>query len=217
MKTSIVLGIAGGSGSGKSLLAREVAGFFADRAAILCHDWYYKDRGQLDDSASLKLNFDHPNSLETSLLNRHLDRLLSGEAVETPRYDYATHTRLKQTQRVEPRPLLIVDGILILHARELRERLDLSVFIEVPDDIRLLRRVRRDTLERRVDLPETLRLYEEFVRPMHRRFVTPSSRHATWIWSQLDDPSFPELLIRDLTRRLRGYLPVSSSASAPIP
>jgi len=202
VKAPIVLGIAGGSGSGKSLLAREVASAFPGRAAVICHDWYYKDRAGLDGDASRELNFDHPGALETPLLGRHLDRLDAGEAVEAPVYDYATHARLPQTRRVEPLPLLIIDGILILQEAELRRRLTMSVFIDVPDDIRLLRRVRRDTLERRVDLAETLRLYETFVRPMHYRFVASSSRHATWIWSQLDDPRFPELLIRDLERRL---------------
>ncbi|MDE2490140.1 MAG: uridine kinase [Elusimicrobia bacterium] len=198
----VVLGIAGGSGSGKSWLAREVAAAFPGRAAIVCHDWYYKDNGRLDGEASKKLNFDHPAALETPLMGRHLDLLTAGEAVDAPVYDYATHTRLQETRRVEPTPLLILDGILILHEKPLRARMNLSVFIEVPDDIRLARRVRRDTMERRVDLDETLRLYEEFVRPMHLRYVVPSSHHATWIWSQLDDKRFPELLIRDLKRRL---------------
>jgi uridine kinase len=122
--------------------------------------------------------------------------------VDAPIYEYATHSRLKETRRVEPQELLILDGILILHERELRERMTLSVFIDAPDDIRLMRRVRRDCKERRVELEETLRLYEDYVRPMHHRYVVPSSHHATWIWSQLEDEKFPELLILDLARRL---------------
>ncbi len=198
----MVLGIAGGSGSGKSWLAREVAASFAGRSTVICHDWYYKHNGHLNAEESRKLNFDHPNALETALMCRHLDRLAAGEPVDAPIYDYATHTRSEETRPVEPAPLLILDGILILHETALRERMNLSVFIDVPDDIRLMRRVRRDTLERRVDLHETLRLYEEFVRPMHLRFVAPSSHHASWIWSQLDDKRFPGLLIADLKRRL---------------
>ena len=97
---------------------------------------------------------------------------------------------------------MILDGILILDDEKLRERLDLSVYIEVPDDIRLMRRVRRDCAERHVALDETLRLYEDFVRPMHKRYVEPSSHHATWIWSQLEDRTFPDLLVKDLERRL---------------
>ena len=201
----IVLGIAGGSGSGKSWLAKAVAEAFAGRSAVVCHDWYYKDHGRLNDEAArLKLNFDHPDALESSLMRRQLDRLIAGEAVDAPVYEYATHSRLARTRRVEPKELLILDGILILHEAELRERMTLSVFIDAPDDIRLMRRVRRDCKERRVALDETLRLYEDYVRPMHRRYVGPSSRHATWIWSQLDDKKFPDLLIQDLRRRLDG-------------
>ncbi len=214
----VLLGIAGGSGSGKSWLAHRVVEAFRGRAAIVCHDWYYKHNAGLSPEESLKLNFDHPSALESSLLGRHLDRLASGEAVDAPVYDYATHARLPQTRRVEPRELIVLDGILILGEKALRERLTVSVFIEVPDDIRLSRRVRRDCRERRVDLEETLRLYEEFVRPMHRRYVAPSAKHATWIWSQLDDKRFPDLLIRDLERRLSAaQAPDSSAASASIP
>lgn len=198
----VVLGIAGGSGSGKSWLARFVEHAFPGRTVTLCHDWYYKCNGHLDEEAAKKLNFDHPASLETSLLGRHLDDLHAGKTVAAPIYDYETHARLAETRQVEPRALLILDGILILDDKSLRERLDLSVYIEVPDDIRLMRRVRRDCADRNVPLEETLRLYEDFVRPMHKRYVEPSSHHATWIWSQLDDRTFPDLLIKDLQRRL---------------
>jgi uridine kinase len=200
----VVLGIAGGSGSGKSWLAKAVAEAFAGRSTVICHDWYYKNHGKMAEDDRRKLNFDHPESLESSLMYRQLARLIAGEAVEAPIYEYATHSRLKETRRVEPKELLILDGILILHEKELRDLMTLSVFIDAPDDIRLMRRVRRDCKERNVDLEETLRLYEDFVRPMHHRFVVPSSHYATWIWSQLDDRKFPELLVQDLQRRLDG-------------
>jgi uridine kinase len=204
----VVLGIAGGSGSGKSWLAKAVAEAFAGRSTVVCHDWYYNDNGRMsDEEARVKLNFDHPSSLETSLMGRHLDRLTAGEAVDAPVYEYSSHSRLEKTRRVEPKPLLIIDGILILHEKELRDRMSLSVFIDVPDDIRLMRRVKRDCTERGVELDETLRLYEHFVRPMHHRYVAPSSRHATWIWSQVDDKKFPDLLISDLRRRLDDKVP----------
>ncbi|PIR15104.1 MAG: uridine kinase [Elusimicrobia bacterium CG11_big_fil_rev_8_21_14_0_20_64_6] len=198
----IIVGVAGGSGSGKSRLAKAIAAAFPDQTVVVCHDWYYRHNGHLDEAASLKLNFDHPRSLETALMCRHLDQLVAGKAIDAPIYDYATHSRLKETRRIEPRPLIILDGILVLREKSLRDRMAVSVYIETPDDIRLMRRVRRDCTERRVDLNETLRLYEEFVRPMHKRFVEPSSHHATWIWSQLDDKRFPDLLISDLKRRL---------------
>jgi uridine kinase len=207
-KPRLVLGIAGGSGSGKSWLAKAVADAFAGRSTVVCHDWYYKNHGRLhDETERRKLNFDHPDALESSLMRRQLDSLIAGEAVDAPIYEYATHSRLKETRRVEPAPLIILDGILILHEKELRDRMTLSVFIDAPDDVRLMRRVRRDCTERRVNLEETLRLYEDYVRPMHHRYVVPSSHHATWIWSQLEDKKFPDLLIQDLERRLDEKIP----------
>ena len=199
----LVLGVAGGSGSGKSWLAKAVADAFPGQTTVVCHDWYYRHNGGLSAEKSAKLNFDHPNSLETSLMCRQLDKLISGSAIEAPVYDYATHSRLKKTRRVEPAPLIVIDGILVLADKALRERMSLSVFIQLPDDIRLVRRVRRDCTERRVDVEETLRLYEHCVRPMHAKFVEPSSHHATWIWSQLEDKTFPDLLIKNLRRRLK--------------
>lgn len=201
-KPRVVLGIAGGSGSGKSWLAKAVAEAFPGESTIVCHDWYYRDNGHLTGAEAEKLNFDHPRSLETSLMCAQLDQLAAGKAIAAPMYDYASHARLKTTRKVEPSPLIVIDGILVLADKALRERMDMSVFIEVPDDIRLLRRVRRDCAERRVDVEETLRLYETCVRPMHAKYVEPSSHHATWIWSQLDDKTFPNLLIKDLRRRL---------------
>lgn len=198
----VVLGLAGGSGSGKSWLAQRVAKVFAGRSTLVCHDWWYRDNGHLSHEDALKLNVDHPDSLETDLMCRDLDRLLAGQAIEAPIYDYATHSRQKKTRRVDPAELVVIDGILILADEALRRRINLSVFIDVPDDIRLVRRVRRDTTERGVAVDETLRVYEHCVRPMHKEFVQPSSHHATWIWSQLEDDEFPDLLLKDLERRL---------------
>ena len=203
----IVLGVAGGSGSGKSWLAKAVVAAFPEQTTVICHDWYYRHNGDLSEAQTLKLNFDHPRSLDTALMCRQLDQLNAGSAIDAPIYDYATHSRLKEKRRVEPRPLIIIDGILVLTEKALRDRMHISVFIETPDDIRLMRRVRRDCTERRVELDETLRLYEEFVRPMHKRYVEPSAHHATWIWSQLDDKTFPSLLITDLKRRLAEKVP----------
>lgn len=202
MRKPICLGISGGSGSGKSWLAHFLKKRLGAAAVIVCQDWYYRDNGSLNAAASRKLNFDHPKAIETPLFCRQLERLLEGESVEAPRYDYATHARLKETRRVAPAPLVVVDGLLILAEKRLREYLDLSVYIEVPADERLLRRIRRDVEHRRVDLEETLRLYEHCVRPMQERFIAPSSEHATWIWRQLEDEGFPEDLLRTLEARL---------------
>jgi uridine kinase len=206
-KPRIVLGVAGGSGSGKSWLAQAVAAAFPKETTVLCHDWWYRHNGGLSEAKAARLNFDHPKSLETALMCRQLDELMAGKTIEAPVYDYASHSRLEKTRRIEPAPLVVIDGILVLADAALRERMTLSVFIEVPDDIRLMRRVRRDCTERRVDVEETLKIYERCVRPMHRRYVEPSSHHATWIWSQLEDKTFPSLLIRDLKRRLAETAP----------
>jgi uridine kinase len=215
-KPRVVLGIAGGSGSGKSWLAKRVAQAFYGKSALICHDWWYRHKAGLSREEELKLNFDHPDSLETDLMCRDLDRLMAGEAIEAPMYDYATHARLKETRLIAPAPLVVIDGILILADAALRERMTVSVFIDVPDDIRLARRVRRDCKERRVDVDETLRLYEECVRPMHKEFVQPSSHHASWVWSQLEDEEFPDLLIADLRKRL-GILTEGSGTFVGIP
>lgn len=201
-RAPLVLGITGGSGSGKSRLAAYIKEGLHGHAAVVCQDWYYRNNNGASGDAREALNFDHPRALETSLCVRQLDMLRKGRAVQAPVYDYATHTRIGETREVRPEPLVIVEGLFVLHEPALRRRLDLSVFIDVPDDMRLLRRVRRDTLERRVDLEETLRLYERFVRPMHARFIAPSARHATWRWPQLDQERFKAKILHSIQKRL---------------
>ena len=203
LKRPLVLGVTGGSGSGKSRLASYIKEGLGGRASILCQDWYYRDNKGVGGEAREQLNFDHPKALETAYCVRQLDRLLAGEPIRAPVYDYATHTRQAETRDVLPEPVIIVEGLFVLHEPELRKRLDLSVFIDVPDDMRLLRRVRRDSVERRVDLEETLRLYENYVRPMHAKFIAPSARHARWVWPQLDEERFKARLLALVKKRLR--------------
>ncbi|MBI4349212.1 MAG: uridine kinase [Elusimicrobia bacterium] len=200
----MIIGLGGGSGSGKSWLASYLKRKLGSRATVVCLDWYYRDHAGTSPEKSAKLNFDHPDSIETSLLVRHLRRLSRGQPVDAPLYDYATHARLKQTQRVRPAELIIVEGLFVLHDGPLRDILDAGVYIQVPDDVRLLRRVRRDVRERRVDLDETLAIYERCVRPMHLRFIEPSARAADWVWRQLEDRKFPSKLARTISRRLNG-------------
>jgi uridine kinase len=198
----VCLGVGGGSGSGKSWLAGFLKAKFGKRAVVVCQDWYYRHNGDLSVAESRKLNFDHPKAIEMTLFASQLDELLAGRAIDAPVYDYATHSRLARTRRVEPAALVIIEGLLVLHEKKLRDLMDCSVFIDVPADIRLVRRVRRDVEQRRVDLEETLRLYEHCVRPMHERFIQPSAQHATWVWRQEDDKKFPADLLRTLERRL---------------
>lgn len=205
----VCVGISGGSGSGKSALAAALKKGLGRGAVIVCSDWYYRDKGRLKPEESRKLNFDHPKAIELALLCAQLSRLLRGESVFAPVYDYASHSRLKSAREVSPAPVVILEGLLILHEKKLRDLMDFSVFIEVPEDVRLMRRIRRDVDERRVDLEETLRLYEHCVKPMHEEFVKPSAAHATWIWRQLDDRNFPQDLLRTIEGALssRGSLP----------
>jgi uridine kinase len=204
MKPAVVtVGICGGSASGKSVLSKYLVDGLNGEAVVFCQDWYYKDNGGLSKADAEKLNFDHPSAVEFPLLVAHLDALKRGEAVDAPVYEYVSHARIG-TQRLEPRPVLIVDGLFVLQNRKLRSRLDMSVFIEVPADERLLRRVRRDVTERRVDLEETLRLYESFVRPMHDEFIQPSAEYATYRWSQLDRETYRAEILSAVQGRLRA-------------
>lgn len=201
-RKSLCLGIGGGSGSGKSWLAGYLKGRLADNAVVFCSDWYYRDNGRLSPGEARKLNFDHPKAIEAPLLRDQLGELIRGRPIRSPRYDYASHARLKETRLVEPAPLVLLEGLLVLHEKALRELMDFSVFIEVSDDVRLIRRIRRDVEQRRVDLEETLRLYEHCVKPMHERFIRPSAAHATWIWRQTEDRKFPQDLLKTLEKAL---------------
>jgi uridine kinase len=201
-RPSCVLGVGGGSGSGKSWLANFLKQRLKKKAVVLCQDWYYKDNGHLSPAEAKKLNFDHPSAIDMPLFLRHVDQLLAGETIEAPRYDYATHSRLPEIHTVQPAPLVILEGLLVLHDPKLRKRMDLSVFIDFPDDLRLIRRVRRDVEHRRVDLEETLRLYEHCVRPMHEKYIRPSGARAHHVWKQDEDRAFPARLLKLVRARL---------------
>lgn len=173
------MGIAGGSGSGKTTVIRRVMDAFGpDHIAILEHDAYYRDLADLPDDERAAFNFDHPDALETDLMRRHLDALLRGESVAKPTYDFTRHRRRAETVTVEPRPVVIVDGILVLAERPLRRRMDIKIFVDAADDIRLLRRIKRDISERGRSIQSVLDQYEKTVRPMHLEFVEPSKRKA---------------------------------------
>lgn len=174
-----MIGIAGGSGSGKTTVWRRIVEDFGPSSiVVLDHDAYYRDLSDLPLDARGIRNFDHPNALETELLVQHLDQLLEGEAIEKPVYDFTTHTRTSHTDRVEPRPIIIIDGILVLAEPDLRARMDIKLFVDTSDDIRLIRRIRRDLEERGRSIESILNQYEQTVRPMHLEFVEPSKRLA---------------------------------------
>jgi len=179
MDSPVVIGIAGGSGSGKTtVLQHIIREFGADPIAVLDHDAYYQDLSHLSPEERTQFNFDHPDALETDLMREHLDALIEGEAVEKPVYDFTTHTRRGETETVEPRPVIIIEGILVLAESLLEEQMDIKIYVDAADDIRLMRRIRRDIQERDRSIEGILRQYERTVRPMHLEFVEPSKRKA---------------------------------------
>ena len=176
---SVVIGIAGGSGSGKTTVQRRVMERFGPRRiALLDHDAYYRSLDHLEPAQRARFNFDHPDALETELMVAHLDRLLAGEAVEKPTYSFETHSRQAATETIEPRPVVLVEGILVLAEPALRERMDVKLFVDAAPDVRLMRRMERDIHERGRSVESVLEQYRRTVRPMHLEFVEPSKRHA---------------------------------------
>jgi uridine kinase len=199
---SLILAVSGGTGSGKSWLTERLVQSLGSSAAVVQTDWYYRDQSHVRGKARLRLNFDHPRAIEVPLLVSHLKRLRAGAAVDAPRYDYATHRRLKRTVSIQPRPIVIVEGLFVLHEVSIRGLVDYGIFIDTPADQRLILRLKRDREVRRLDLLETVRLYEYFARPMHEQFVEPSRRWADEIWRGLPT----EDRIGKLIRRLKNFL-----------
>jgi uridine kinase len=182
MKTPVIIGIAGGTGSGKTTVAQAIYDRVgSSRIEWISHDSYYRDFEGLSPDERHKINFDHPDSLETELLIRHLDVLGKGSSVEVPLYDFASHRRRTDTQRVEPRRVVIVEGILVLAEPELRKRIDIKLFVDTPADIRFMRRLMRDIHTRGRSLESVVHQYMTTVRPMHEEFVEPSKRYADLI------------------------------------
>lgn len=180
--TPLVIGIAGGSGSGKTTVSQTIlqrAG--PQRVAYIQHDSYYKDLSALPPAQRATTNFDHPNSLETDLMVEHVRELRAGHAVEVPSYDFTTHTRRKETERVEPRPIVLVEGILLFTDPRMRKLCDLKLFVDTDADIRFIRRLQRDLEERGRTTESVIQQYQATVRPMHLEFVEPSKRYADLI------------------------------------
>jgi uridine kinase len=178
----VLIGIAGGTGSGKTTVAGTICNRVGrDRIEWISHDSYYRDFKDLDPESRHRINFDHPDSLETSLLARHLDALIAGVPIEAPIYDFTTHSRLEKTQRVEPKKVIIVEGILVLAEPDLRRRIDIKLFVDTPPDIRFVRRLIRDVQTRGRSLDSVVHQYLHTVRPMHEEFVEPSKRFADLI------------------------------------
>ena len=178
-KPPLVIGIAGGTGSGKTTVANEILRAVGrDTAAYLPHDAYYKDLSNLPAAQRAMVNFDHPNSLETELMIEHVKALKAGEVVKLSIYDFANHARTDEYITIKPSPVIIVEGILIFTEAELRNLFDVKLFVDTDADIRMIRRIRRDISERGRTIESVLTQYEKTVRPMHLEFVEPSKRYA---------------------------------------
>ena len=175
----IVIGVAGGTGSGKTTVVKEIVrGCSEDDVLVIQHDSYYRNQSHLPFERRAELNFDHPDALETELLVRHLKQLLAGETVPIPIYDFSTHLRETTTRPVRPKRVIIVEGILILSDPALRAMMDIKVFVDTDADIRFIRRLQRDIAERDRTLQSVVQQYLETVKPMHEEFVEPSKRYA---------------------------------------
>ena len=179
MKKPILIGITGGTGSGKSTIADALySNFSNERITMIQQDMYYKDQSNLSMEERVKTNYDHPMAFDNDLLVEHLQKLIKGEAIEKPRYDFTIHNRAKDTTTVEPREIIIVEGILILEDERIRNLLDIKVYVDTDADIRILRRLVRDIDERGRTVESVIDQYLKMVRPMHMEFTEPTKRYA---------------------------------------
>ena len=181
MNDILVIGIAGGTGSGKTTLMNNLIERFAADVTLLSHDNYYKRHDELTYEQRCQLNYDEPAALETDLMARHLDKLRHGEAIDCPVYDFTVHNRSDETIHIIPRKVIIVEGILIFENRELRDLMDIRIFVDTDADVRLCRRILRDVTERGRSLESVLTQYQQTVKPMHELYVEPSKKFANII------------------------------------
>jgi len=180
----LIIGIAGGTGSGKTTVTNAIlAHLDRDRVVVIQHDSYYHDISVHGGKGPAEVNFDHPDSLETDLLIRHIEELRSGRAVDQPMYNFTTHQRMESTRHVMPREIIIIDGILIFVNKQLRDLMDIKIFVDTDADERLIRRIRRDILERGRSMESVLDQYMRTVKPMHLEFVEPSK-----VWADVIIP-----------------------------
>lgn len=200
----LVIGIAGGSGSGKTTVAQEILNRVgAERIAFLQHDSYYKDLSGLPPTQRAEVNFDHPNSLETELLIEHIVSLREGRSIDVPIYDFSTHSRTDQTFAVAPHRVILVEGILIFVEAKLRKLFDVKLFVDTDADIRFIRRLQRDITERGRTTETVIKQYQATVRPMHLEFVEPSKRYADVI---IPEGGFNTAALDMVTARIEALL-----------
>lgn len=201
---ALVIGIAGGTGSGKTTVAHTIMERVGrDRIAYIQHDAYYRDQSEMPMQVRAQVNYDHPDSLETSLLVKHLHELRAGRSIEMPLYDFALFTRTGENFRVEPRPVILLEGILLFVDPSLRELINIKIYVDAAADLRFIRRLQRDLTERQRTPESVIRQYLETVRPMHIEFVEPTKRFADLI---LPEGGFNLVAIDVIVARVRAMI-----------
>lgn len=178
-KNPIIIGVTGGSGGGKTSVSRAILSHFLDeKIALIEHDSYYKDQSHLTFEERVKTNYDHPLAFDTDLMIEHLKELIAGRPVDIPIYDYTKHTRSPKSYRQDPQNVFIVEGILVLEDKRLRDLMDIKLFVDTDDDIRIIRRIKRDMVERGRSLDSIIDQYQSVVKPMYHQFIEPTKRYA---------------------------------------
>ena len=204
---SLIIGICGGTGSGKTTITRRIIEAFSEsNVVVLQQDNYYRDMPELPLNERVKQNYDHPQSMDTPLLEEHLTRLRAGLPIERPTYDFANYRRMAQTAEISPRLAIIVEGILIFESQSLRDLMDIKIFVDTDADLRFIRRLKRDMRERGRTMESVVKQYLETVRPMHMEFVEPSKRYADII---IPEGGHNEVGIDLVIQKIRSLVPVS--------
>ena len=199
----LVIGIAGGSGSGKTTLQKRLMERFGDEIAVLSHDNYYRAHDDMPFEERCRLNYDHPDAFETEMMVEQLRELKQGRVVRCPTYDYTIHNRAAEVLTVEPKPVIVVEGILIFADRALREEMDIRIFVDTDADVRILRRILRDVKERGRTLDSVVNQYLTTVKPMHERFIEPFKRVADIIVPEggYNEPAF-DIIVSTLVSKM---------------
>lgn len=204
MNKVIVIGVAGGTGSGKSTLVKRLQEAFREEdVATLCHDFYYKAHPELTYEERTQLNYDHPEAFDTQMMVEHIKSLKSCEAIERPVYSFVEHNRTTESVTVKPSKVIIVDGILIFENKELRELMDIKVFVDTDADVRLARRILRDVRDRGRSMESVISQYTTTVKPMHEEFVEPSKRYADVI---IPEGGFNSVAVSMLIQNIRSIV-----------
>ena len=203
MSNVLVIGIAGGSGSGKTTLTNQIAAKFPEEVTVIKHDNYYKKHDEMSYEERSRLNYDHPNAFDTDLMIRDLKRLKQGETIECPVYDFTIHNRSKNTLTITPGKVIIVEGILIFENKELCDLMDIRIYVDTDADVRIIRRIQRDVMERARSLESVIGQYMNTVKPMHEQFVEPSKKNASLI---VPEGGYNQVAMEMILNQIRSHL-----------